>query len=370
MSTEEPEIERGRSPRGPSVTERNEDNLLVRLMSYRPRPKRNPREDFLTEVFAHLLRTVPGLARHLFTALLKERSPRFSDRPAVTTQEGLGSEGRVDLAVPTEDGARLLIENKLGAPLEWKEHEGSWRSQVSEYARWAQAQRTPGVVILLSSFEMEVGKDGAGTDYPQHRWWEVYRELTRFEIACRLDPVSQYLLEQFLRLLEALGMEPFAGLTTSGAAAVGEFLDYEKQSEKLLKQVVARLPPKFHLPEHSKKQPRKTRTGWWFQEKFDFGPPAEDMDLGVVYKDPTSALVALLVVYGEEVVNKLGEPLEAAGFEKPWYNGWHGLCKARRFAPDHGFFRLDPDAQEEELAKFFAGALQTVLTAQSALQSS
>jgi hypothetical protein len=125
-------------------------NLFRNLLSYRPRPDRDSRENFLTEAFAYVLAMDPKVAIKIVEAFVG-KSFRVKRLVGVSTQVSLSDEtgsGLPDLKLEVIDGKNQLrqvwIENKWGAFAD--------PAQLSRYLRYLELQERviPKHLVLLT----------------------------------------------------------------------------------------------------------------------------------------------------------------------------------------------------------------------------
>jgi len=113
-------------------------NVFDSLFSYRPRPDRNPLEDYFTELLGFLLNFDKGFASNWIDELWNETSLPNPDGLRIFTQYPLGKHGRADLALVWTENNRnksLLVENKIASSLGARgvDEHGNSRTQVDNY---------------------------------------------------------------------------------------------------------------------------------------------------------------------------------------------------------------------------------------------
>ena len=138
-----------------------DDSLLVSLRQYRPREGRDSLEDFITEVFAWLLRNVEGVAaKVLETTVMRMRADRRIDVPMcdVTWDTQVAYPGaRLDMLAQWAGGA-ILFEHKVHAALH--------QEQVLRYQELAQNHfegQEARVVVISTTFDQHRSKPMAAS---------------------------------------------------------------------------------------------------------------------------------------------------------------------------------------------------------------
>ena len=206
-------------------------NLLINIQSYAPRVGRNPKEDFFTEVFAHLIDQNRELLKE-FLGLIREglddeRKDQLSDslldvdeckRYKLESQIPC-SDKRIDLEIKCESkNFCLFIENKLDDKVR--------AGQLEDYLEiWKNKQLHPkltngksgnGGVVLITKKNQQKLSDSIKNDsqFLCHLRWGMVHE--RFKKYCdkkyniktkNIGGYQEYLLKQFLVFMEVQGME-------------------------------------------------------------------------------------------------------------------------------------------------------------------
>ncbi|SHM13302.1 PD-(D/E)XK nuclease family protein [Vreelandella subglaciescola] len=179
-----------------------DDSLLVSLRQYRPREGRDSLEDFITEVFAWLLRNVEGVAaKVLETTVMRMRADRRIDVPMcdVTWDTQVAYPGaRLDMLAQWAGGA-ILFEHKVHAALH--------QEQVLRYQELAQNHfegQEARVVVISTTFDQHRSEaDGCLC------WHHIYTALEEYVGQCD-NATEQFHIDSFLALLRHEGLHPAA----------------------------------------------------------------------------------------------------------------------------------------------------------------
>ena len=198
-------------------------SIYTKLFSYRPRPTRRPREDFLSAALADILNRLPretsisfvtdillaGHAKQQLWLKYIEASPSSALR--WTTQIGVRHRqaGIVDLLLRVDGQEAIVIENKIGALVRAHDEDGDRdaeppigdatadANQLRTYGHWlatrCQGKPWPGALILLTHYTVAPADFGGRTpgDYGVPilqvcRWdmiWRWARNITPRSIA-------------------------------------------------------------------------------------------------------------------------------------------------------------------------------------------
>jgi hypothetical protein len=174
-----------------------EDNLIVKLQIG---PARQG-EDFLTEAFAHLIRSLvaiePGAAVRFLAWLGGERVGFAACHPGeVKVRTQVGSEtGRPDLEIRASD-RRLLVEVKLDAGLGHRQLE-RYQAELDREAHPAGS-----ALVLLSRYRIQIPED-LQDRVVTRLWFQVADQLRDADIRTE---VGRYLVGQFVGFLQHKGM--------------------------------------------------------------------------------------------------------------------------------------------------------------------
>nr|WP_298410477.1 hypothetical protein [uncultured Halomonas sp.] len=189
-----------------------DDSLLICLRRYRPREGRDSLEDYITEIFAWLLRNSQEVA-DAFLKTVMERVPAAEriDLPDADQEVTWGTQisypgARLDMLAQWPGGA-LLFEHKVHAPLP--------AEQVSKYRALAESE-FPGRAARVVVISANTG---------QHRMeahgclcWENIYELLECQHETLTDPAYQFHVASFLALLRHEGLHPAAPISHQAVA--------------------------------------------------------------------------------------------------------------------------------------------------------
>lgn len=170
------------------------DNLFTALRSYTPTVGRDPREDFITEAFAWLLRRHTELADAVLTFIAQQPGgmPGLGEDVVWKTQVTVDG-GRIDMVADFGEHG-IVFEHKVWSPL--------GPGQIDKY-RAAASSLWPGrhivVLITASTRQHEQTPDVALT------WADVYRVIDNWRQSRNKDPE---LVVDFLGLLADEGLAP------------------------------------------------------------------------------------------------------------------------------------------------------------------
>lgn len=173
-----------------------ENNLLINLRKYRPRENTDPLENFITEAFAHLLRSSPDVIK-AFVAKINEHLEvpiAFNaDAYAISTQENFNNKFP-DLVIKWDDSA-LVFEHKV--------HSALHDNQLKNYRSFAQDHFSDYRLVLITAREY------------QHKqnpdcslcWHNIYHFLRNIKDSLDDNRVAWY-VQEIVELLWAEGLGP------------------------------------------------------------------------------------------------------------------------------------------------------------------
>jgi hypothetical protein len=205
-----------------------DDNLFLALKKYTPGPNIDPRENFLTEAFAWLLRQHEGLASDFLQLVLEQRELDFSldpeARPQWLTQSG-NAKARLDMVADFGTQA-IIFEHKLWTPL--------GEDQIKKYREYG-ATRWIGaiLVVLITSRRAQFAQnpDVALT------WGDVYQCVSAW-LEDQTDKPS--LVRHFLGLLQSEGLSPPAPISHEAILSYLPAKTVEPRLERLIQEVAQR----------------------------------------------------------------------------------------------------------------------------------
>ncbi len=205
-----------------------DDNLFLALKRYAPGPNIDPKENFLTEAFAWLLRQHEGLAGHFLQLVLERYDGTFSldrgARPQWLTQEG-NAKARLDMVADFGTQA-IIFEHKLWASL--------GEDQIDKYREYGAARWVGGVLVVLIAprrSQFSQNPDVALT------WGEVYRCASEW----LEDQTSKpSIVRHFLGLLQSEGLGPPAPISHEAILSYLPAKTVEPQLVPLVQEVARR----------------------------------------------------------------------------------------------------------------------------------
>lgn len=187
-------------------------SLFGFLKSYIPSPGRDPKEDYLTQLFAWCLMKLPALRReycqYLFSRLSGPEIPAPDwDDVSVETQRVLkigDTCGRIDLLISFPLGGGFLCEHKL-----WS---GLGENQIAKYAENS-GQLGPGkyYTVLLTASKAQHTQDAD----IQILWREVQRIMKALQ-ADDLSQAGSFVIPEFISYLEEEGVGELRPIETEG----------------------------------------------------------------------------------------------------------------------------------------------------------
>lgn len=222
-------------------------NLFDALFSFHPRNDHNPKENFLTEAFAYLLRTDDGVRDRWLSTLLK-RAVEGATASILTQrmeQDQAGDSLICDLWISAQLGdgesVQIYCEHKWDSPCN--------NDQLQKYQRFAAREKAHLVFVGATSRQ----KSDAATCLPEDRcacftWEDVYRALEG------LSPKST-LLQEFLEFMKGQGLSHGKPLTIEGMTAFLRAADFRKSLLNLANKLLASypwdvVPRRFHAKKY------------------------------------------------------------------------------------------------------------------------
>lgn len=188
--------------------------IFEELFSYRPRAGSTPAENFLTQAFAHILRTDRSAFEAFVGAVLGMRGPaKVSGSYSVETQLARGTENdsgipdmQVEATLEDERDLFIVSEHKWDAPVDTE--------QLNRYARTLRRADVSCLVLIANTPELPDGAPEVGPGFVALTWSDVYEFLL---------PVSatagQSLVRDFLQFLDANRMGKREALSTARLVA-------------------------------------------------------------------------------------------------------------------------------------------------------
>lgn len=189
------------------------DTIFDFLRSYVPSDKRDPKEDYLTQLFAWLLMNVDGLDLKYCEYLLEKISNKSftvsdSDTITVETQKTLPNGKRIDLLITVNGTDGFICEHKIYSMLS--------PNQIVNYSSMANSLGSGQfhtVLITLGTYQWTQNAD------VRILWSSIYRDFLQMELKnYSKDPVNYFMMSQTLNFMKnnSLGT---SGEITPGAIA-------------------------------------------------------------------------------------------------------------------------------------------------------
>jgi hypothetical protein len=203
----------------------SQPNLFQSLFAFHPRECHTPKENFLTESFAYLLRTDGRLCSAWLSRLLGIKADE-----AVCEIWTRGTER--DVEAKTAIYPDMLIKGQLADRKHFAIYsEHKWdsacdRGQLKKYAKLAQSQ-SAGIVFIAASYKQI---SDAGQCLPKSAcflWEQVYETL---DALCDKSP----LLMEFLTFMKTHGLSPAQPLTIERMKAFLQASDFIRSLENLV----------------------------------------------------------------------------------------------------------------------------------------
>ncbi len=184
----------------------NSKSLFGYLKNYLPSEGRDPKEDYLTQMFAWLLENVPEVAStyvcYLYTKMGETCKNLEKEKITVSTQEVIhiaaNQSGRIDLVVWVGDGSAFICEHKVNSDLS--------ENQIEKYMDNSSQlgfREYHSVLVTSSSSQW--------TQYADVRltWGDIYSLFDEQLIktgSFKENEVNCFLVQQFLEYLKENGM--------------------------------------------------------------------------------------------------------------------------------------------------------------------
>lgn len=194
-----------------------ENNLLVNLRKYRPRENTNPLENFITEAFAHLLRSSEVITGALVTyinGLLEDEITWHGPDYQVSTQENFANK-YPDMVLKWESGV-LVFEHKVRADLHFQ--------QLEHYRNYAAENFSDYRLVLITEreYQHQQSPDCAFC------WNNVY-SLIKKQLA-HIEPDVIWYAKEFMALLKSESLGPVAPINP---IAIQHYLEAKALDDQL-----------------------------------------------------------------------------------------------------------------------------------------
>ena len=193
------------------------DTIFDFLRSYVPSDKRDPKEDYLTQLFAWLLMNVDGLNLKYCKYLLEKIPNKAftvsdSDTITVETQRTLDNGKRIDLLITVNDTNGFICEHKIYSMLS--------PNQIVNYSSMAPSLgggQFYTVLITLGTYQWTQPAD------VRILWSSLYRDFLQMEIKNYVDDsVDYFMLDQTLNFMQNNSLGTYGEITPGAIAGYWE----------------------------------------------------------------------------------------------------------------------------------------------------
>ncbi len=221
-----------------------EQSLFGKLFKYREREKISPRENFLTEIFAFVLKH-DKLFRELF---FKKLGLLKNEKPEILTQSTY-SEGRPDIEIIIDKNIHVLIEVKVGTTEGYE--------QLNRYSEILQKSHYPQkILVYLTKYFEHKESANEKVKIKLIRWHEV------FDILCKSE---ELVTKQLVNYLEEQSMSKNVILNVNDVLAIRTI----NESTSKLDEVLYHVKPNFQNVIGSSKFPNKLDGCYWLSHSFN-----------------------------------------------------------------------------------------------------
>lgn len=216
------------------------ENLFINIQKYRPRIKINPKENFITEIFAFILKNNPDLFREFIKFINLPEFTGVVNNYNIKTQSKHDS-SIIDMEIILNEKISIFVENKLDSPIfENTEKKGNETIVINQLSNYLKIQKKntkyQGYVVLLTQYSVDLNSDIKNHPlFLNHLYWKDIYTLFK---NCKSNEINNFLLSQFIDLMEYEGMDTYKKITRDMADAYKEFLDniyrlFDEISEEL-----------------------------------------------------------------------------------------------------------------------------------------
>ena len=211
--------------------------LLESVRKYHPRKGTDPLENFITEAFAWMLNDCPEFGTHFVNEILKNLDFPDFDSNNIRWETQMNFDGVFPDMVchSMEDSSArkaLVFEHKTGSHVH--------SNQISNYKTHA-AKKYNGNsrVILITANSHQHIYNSNDSDTPDYQlcWRNVYSSIETF---LRESQQTQFILKDFMKLIESVGMGPSAPVSQDSIRYYYLTKDLKNNIGNLLKNVEER----------------------------------------------------------------------------------------------------------------------------------
>ncbi len=204
------------------------DSIFSFIKSYTPRQGRNPKEDYLTQLFAWILSNIEGLSQEYCKYLINFiNEQKFilneNDSIKITTQEIVDS-GIIDLLIRINDDYGFICEHKVNALLS--------DGQIIKYNNSSKLLGTGHfytVLITLTKLQHTQNSDISIL------WSDIYEWLESIQI--ELSESNKFLLQQFLTYLKEEGLGVMENINNEDIIGYWSGKSLEKKLDRLFYEI-------------------------------------------------------------------------------------------------------------------------------------
>lgn len=226
-----------------------EDDLLIKLHKYRPREKKNPKENFFTEAIAFAYRNVSGLSDEILSVLLPDNlEGRVVDVQTQQTHNG----SQIDLEITFANENKLLCEHKIEADIHYvNDEEMVDKTQLDRYLEIA--EKNDWNVLLISPYDL--GIDKRVKDNPRFlgdfRWSEIYsitaEYLRRKTDSEDISDLESFVLQTVLRFMEEENMQPGEKFENEDIGRLKGYEEFRNKLRKFLDEVLKEMKDEYDI---------------------------------------------------------------------------------------------------------------------------
>ena len=202
-----------------------EDSIFSRLFRYHTTEKRTPQEDYLTELLAWMIDSLPQFGRDYVIFLCNKFKIQRNEKCAVNAEtQVVVPKGRIDMLITIDSNLCFVCEHKVDSCLR--------ENQIPDYRDCeAEIKEKYGVdkvyFVFLSKIEDKLEKEQQPDIIV--RWHEIYNYFR--EKKNENNSFESIMVQQFLDYLTEVGMGKKESISVKGV----EYYSEAKKLERLLK---------------------------------------------------------------------------------------------------------------------------------------